>query len=296
MKLTLPRLSIPKITLPSIKAKSSKSALAIQYTDKVIRLLELDSNKKPKFEPVEVSIEGKDKGEVLRGLAQRLGLQGKDVVACLPANEGLLKVQRFPASLNDADLRKAIDWSIKKELSSFREEMTYDYHIMERIPEEKNRTVILIFSRKETVENIKKTIESAGMKLAILDYEVLALINYGLYHNIPKPFSILYIDYDYAVLTTYSVSNIAYSVFHWSYKEYFKNNDEEYLEGFFAEIRNIVILNDLSSMHIAGPVLMEEELVVRIMENVPVLGILDVENIKPNFFVPYILSIRGMEG
>ncbi len=296
MKLALGRFSIPKITLPSIGLKKSKSALALHWTNKVLRLLELDQDKTPKFEPVEIDIDGKDMGQALKELVQRLGLEGKDVSACLSANEGLLKVQKFPASLSDADLRKSIEWSIKKELSSYREEMVYDYYIMEKGYEEKQRAVIFVFSRKETVENIRKAVEGAGVRLAILDYEVLAIVNYGLYHKIPVPFSILYIDYDYAVLTTYSAVNIVYSVFNFRYKDYLKSKDEEHLEGFFSEIRNMVVLNDLSSIYIAGPVLLEEELIERIMENVPVLGLLDVENIKPNFFIPYILSIRGMEG
>ncbi|RMH05986.1 MAG: pilus assembly protein PilM, partial [Aquificota bacterium] len=127
MKLALGRFSIPKITLPSIGLKKSKSALALHWTNSVLRLLELDQDKKPKFEPVEIDIQGKNMGRALKELVQRLGLEGKDVSACLPANEGLLKLQKFPSSLSDTDLRKSIEWYIKREMSSYKEEMVYDY-------------------------------------------------------------------------------------------------------------------------------------------------------------------------
>ncbi|MEZ0360829.1 MAG: pilus assembly protein PilM, partial [Hydrogenobacter sp.] len=89
---------------------------------------------------------------------------------------------------------------------------------------------------------------------------------------------------------------VSYFVIPWSYTEYLNRKDEQSLENFFAEVRNIVVINDLSSVYIAGPILSEENLLTRVLENLPILGLLDIEGIKPNFFIPYTLSIRGMEG
>jgi type IV pilus assembly protein PilM len=89
---------------------------------------------------------------------------------------------------------------------------------------------------------------------------------------------------------------VAYFVTPWDYTEYLKTRDEPSLENFFAEIRNILIINDLTNIYIAGPILSEEELLTRVLENLPILGLLDIENLKPNFFIPYTLSLRGMEG
>ncbi|MGC8852243.1 MAG: pilus assembly protein PilM, partial [Hydrogenobacter sp.] len=156
--------------------------------------------------------------------------------------------------------------------------------------------VVSVFAREEAVNNLKKFIESAGMELKILDYEVTTIINYGLYNKIATPFSVLYIDYGYVLLVTYSPLNVAYFVTHWDYTEYLKTGDEQSLENFFAEIRNILIINDLTNIYIAGPILSEEELLTRVLENLPILGLLDIEGLKPNFFIPYTLSLRGMEG
>ncbi len=282
------------LALPSL-SRGVKTAVGLQFTEKVIRLLELGKDKKPTLEPIEVSLEGRDKEKVLKDLVQKHKLSGRRVTACVPVNDGLLKFYKYPTTMSKKDLQNAIEWSIKRELSAMKEETYYDYFVLEPRAEEKQVGVVLVLSRKETVESIRKMVENVGLKLHTLDYEIVAIVNYGLYHKLPIPFSILYIDYDYSILTTYSPANINYYVTYWSFSEYLKSRDEESLEGFFAEIRNIVVLNDLSSMYVAGSILAEEEMLTRTMENLPVLGLLDIEGIKPNFFIPYILSIRGLE-
>ena len=284
-----------KDKLFNIKDKS-KTCIGLQLTDKVLRIVELDSNKKPLWEAVEVILDGKNKEDVLREIVQKHGLYGKSVCACVPVNEGLLKFYKYPASISKKDLLSAIDWSIKREKSSIKEEIYYDYYIWDQKLKGDQVGVVLVFSRKERVENIRSILNNVGLKLHVLDYEVVAIVNYGFYHKLPIPFSILYIDYDYSTLTTYSSENITYSHITWSLSDYLANKNDEHLDNFFAEVRNIIVLNDITSLYVAGPILSQENLVSRLMENVPILGLLDIEDLKPNFFIPYILSIRGMEG
>jgi type IV pilus assembly protein PilM len=278
-----------------VRIGKERVSLAVQVTNRVLRVLELGKDRRPTFEPVEVSLDGADKLETFRRIVNERGLSGKSAITCLSVDDALMKFYKYPASMSSKDLQNAIDWSIKRELSAIREETLHDYYILEKRPEDKHVGVILVLSRKETVDNLKRMFESVGIKLAIIDFEIVATVNYGLYFRLPVPFSILYMDYNYSTLTTYSPMNVSYSVFHWGYGDFLKSQDEESIEGFFAEVRNIIVLNDLSSMYIAGPILGEEDLLTRVMENLPVLGLLDVEGIKPNFFLPYILSIRGME-
>ncbi|QWK19145.1 MAG: pilus assembly protein PilM [Hydrogenobacter thermophilus] len=290
MKLMLPKIKLPTFSKPKV-------SLAVQITDKVLRILDLDKEKKPTFEPVEVVWEGKSDNErvsILKTYAERYNLKGRDVISCLPVNDGLLKFYKYPATMSKKDLQQAVNWAIKRELSMIKESTLYDYYILEK--EGKNVIALLTFAREEAVSKIKKLIESAGMRLRILDYEVIAIVNYGLYNKLSTPFSVLYMDYSYALLVTYSPLNVAYFVVPWSYSEYLRTGEEESLESFFAEVRNVIIINDLSSVYIVGPILSEEALLTRILENLPILGLLDIEGIKPNFFIPYILSIRGMEG
>jgi type IV pilus assembly protein PilM len=140
-------------------------------------------------------------------------------------------------------------------------------------------------------------ISSAGLKPEIIDYEVLAIVNYGIYHKLALPFSILYIDYDYSILLTYNSSNISYSVINWDYLGYIKKaeshlSSEELLENFIAEVRNLIVINDIFNVYIAGVALDNQSFLDYMLENLPILALLDAGELPPGFFVPYILSLR----
>jgi len=157
--------------------------------------------------------------------------------------------------------------------------------------------VALVLARAESVNRLTNLISSAGLKPEIIDYEVLAIVNYGIYHKLALPFSILYIDYDYSILLTYSPSNISYSVIHWDYLGYSKkarssSTSEELLESFLAEVRNLIVINDIFNVYVAGVALNNESFTEYILENLPILGLLDAGELPPNFFIPYTLSLR----
>jgi len=279
---------IKKLSLPTLK--KSKPQIALQVGQRFIRLLK--SGEKPSFPPQEVIFEDGDENKkitVLKDLVNKFGIQGEGVITCIPATDGMLKLYKYPSTISQKDLENAINWIVKKESAEIKEETVYDYFILR---DEKVLNVALVMARAESVNRLANLIHSVGLKPEIVDYEVLAIANYGIYHKLSIPFSILYIDYDYSILLSYSSSNLVYSITHWSYWEYSKNNDEELLESFLAEIRNLIVINDISNIYIAGVALADESFLERLLENLPVIGILDVGELPPNFFVPYILNIR----
>jgi len=52
------------------------------------------------------------------------------------------------------------------------------------------------------------------------------------------------------------------------------------------------VINDIFSVYIAGVGLGNESFTEYILENLPILGLLDAGELPPNFFVPYTLSLR----
>jgi type IV pilus assembly protein PilM len=259
--------------------------------------LELGEEGKPIFQPQEIIFENVDENKKLSALKKvvaEYGLQGHRVIAALPATDGILKLYKYPSKISQKDLNNAIDWVIKKEISQIKEETTYDYFILHG---ENVLNVALVLARAESVNRITNLISSAGLKPEIIDYEVLAIVNYGIYHKLALPFSILYIDYDYSILLTYSPSNISYSVIHWDYLEYSKeagsfSTSEELLESFLAEVRNLIVINDIFNVYVAGVALNNESFLEYILENLPILGLLDAGELPPNFLIPYTLSLR----
>jgi len=279
---------IKKLSLPTLK--KSKPQISLQVGQRFIRLLK--GGEKTSFPPQEVIFEDSDENKkitVLKDLVNKFRIKGEGVITCIPATDGILKLYKYPSTISQKDLENAINWIVKKESAEIEEETVYDYFILR---DEKVLSVALVMARAESVNRLANLIHSVGLKPEIVDYEVLAIANYGIYHKLSIPFSILYIDYDYSILLSYSTSNLVYSITHWSYWEYSKNNDEEILESFFAEIRNLIVINDISNIYIAGVALADESFLERLLENLPVIGILDVGELPPNFFVPYILSIR----
>ena len=284
-------------TLSFFPSKGAKNYLALHVGKSFIRLLELGEDGKPIFQPQEIIFEDGDENKKLSALKKivaEYGLQGHRVIASLPATDGILKLNKYPSKISQKDLNTAIDWVIKRETSQIKEETVYDYFILRG---EDAISVALVLARAESVNRLTNLISSAGLKPEIIDYEVLAIVNYGIYHKLALPFSILYIDYDYSILLTYSPSNISYSVIHWDYLGYSKkagssSTSEELLESFLAEVRNLIVINDIFNVYVAGVGLNNESFLEYILENLPILGLLDAGELPPNFFVPYILSLR----
>jgi type IV pilus assembly protein PilM len=288
---------IRTLSLPSFKVKGAKNYLALQVGKSFIRLLELGEDGKPVFQPQEIIFEDGDENKKLSALKKivaEYGLQGHRVIAALPAIDGILKLNKYPSKISQKDLNTAIDWVIKRETSQIKEQTVYDYFILRG---EDAISVALVLARAESVNRLTNLINSAGLKPEIIDYEVLAIVNYGIYHKLALPFSILYIDYDYSILLTYSPSNISYSVINWDYLGYSKKTtsssaSEELWESFLAEVRNLIVINDISNVYIAGVGLGNESFTEYILESLPILGLLDAGELPPNFFIPYTLSLR----
>jgi type IV pilus assembly protein PilM len=288
---------IRTLSFPSFKVKGAKNYLALHVGKSFIRLLELGKDGKPIFQPQEIIFEDGDESKKLSALKKivaEYGLQGHRVITALPATDGILKLYKYPSKISQKDLNSAIEWTIKRELGQIKEETTYDYFILRG---EDVLNVALVLARAESVNRLANLISSAGLKPEIIDYEVLAIVNYGIYHKLALPFSILYTDYDYSILLTYNSSNISYSVINWDYLGCIKKaklhfTSEELLENFIAEVRNLIMINDIFSVYIAGVILSNQSFLDYMLENLPILGLLDAGELSPNFFVPYILSLR----
>jgi type IV pilus assembly protein PilM len=278
--------------------KKTKTGVSVYLTDRVVRILELDQDRKPTFEPVELIFEHEtedEKRKIITNVVEKHGLKGKEVVTCLTADEGILKFQKFPIAMSKKDLMEAIDWYIKSETQQIKEETLYDYYFLEKEPDDKYIRVVITIARKSSVNKLKEKLKELGLQPKIIDYEIVDIINYGIINNLPPPFAILYIDYHEGVLTYYSKNSISYNKIDFNYRHYQETQDPTILDTFLIEVRNLLVINEISNIYLAGPVISDEATLENIMMNLPVLGILDLENVPPTFFVPYVLSIRGLE-
>ncbi len=307
MKLPVPtalagkiRIPKPSLSIPGIGrfGKKTKAGIAVQVTDSFCRVLALNPEKKPLFEPQEVFWENEDqtgRARILGNIFEKYGLKGSDVVSCITANEGILKFQRFPTAMSKKDLMEAIDWYIKSETQQIKEDTVYDYYFLEKEEEDKYIKVVITIARKSSVDRLVDLLKTAGVHPKIIDYEIVGIINYGLYNKLPPPFAILYVDYYEGILAYYSKTVMTYNKIDFNYKQYRETHDPALLDNFLIEVRNLLVINEISNIYLAGPVIADEVTLENVMMNLPILGILDLEDISSVFFIPYILALRGLE-
>ncbi len=287
-------LRVPEITL----GRGAKTSLSVYITPELLRILELNSAKRPVFQPIEYIWEGKTEEEkiaILKRYVQQYKLKGKKAHTCITAKNGILKIQKYPANLAKADLEEAIKTFIQVEKENLREESIADYYMWDS-DDGNYRIVALVIVRKLVYEKLKEMIEKAGLELGIVDFEVTAIVNGGLEFNLRKPFAILYVDYHESIFVYYTGTSIVYNILSFSMKDYLETKDNLLLEDFLIEVRNILTVNEVTAMYLAGKVIENNELLDVLMTNLPILSLLEPENLKASFFVPYILSIRGIEG
>ncbi len=288
------------VQLPSLGRllRRTRTSPAIYVTDKLVRILELDAEGKPTFEPVEVlwEHEGEEsRRKMLSTLVDTNRLRGKEVSTCITVDDGILKFQKFPIAMSKKDLMEAIDWYIKSETQQIKEETVYDHYFLEKEPDDKYIKVVITIARKSSVEKLTSLLKSVGLQPKIIDYEIVVIINYGLHSKLPPPFAILYVDYYEGILTYYGKNTVSYNKIDFNYKYYKDVNDPTLLDTFLIEVRNLLVINEISNIYLAGPVISDELTLENIMMNLPVLGILDLEDVPPGFFLPYTLALRGME-
>jgi type IV pilus assembly protein PilM len=95
--------------------------LALQVGKSFIRLLELGEDGKPIFQPQEIIFEDGDENKKLSALKKvvaEYGLQGNKVIASLPANDGILKLYKYPSKISQKDFGQRNRMDNKKRINS----------------------------------------------------------------------------------------------------------------------------------------------------------------------------------
>jgi len=180
------------------------------------------------------------------------------------------------------------------EKENLKEESVADYFVWNS--EDGNyRIVALAIVRKAVYDKLREIIEKAGLKLGIVDFEVTAIVNGGLEFNLRKPFTILYIDYHESVLVHYTGTSVAYNVLYFTMKDYLETKDELILQDLIIEVRNILTVNEISTIYLAGKAIEDKDLLDALMTNLPIMSFLEPENLRASFFIPYTLCLRGLE-
>jgi len=285
-----------RISLPF--SFSPKTSLSIYLTPYFVRILEVDKDGLPTFEPVEINWYGKSEEEkinILKEKVKELKLEGKKAHTCITARNGILKLNKYPVLLSKKDLEAAIETYVNAEKENLKEESVYDYYVWET-EDKKYKILAFVIARKSVYDNLKNIVQKAGLELGIVDYEVITIINGGLLFNLKIPFAILYMDLHESVFVYYTEHSVTYTILNFSLNEYLESKDETLLEDLFVEVKNQLLMNEVNTLYLAGKAIEHDDVLEKVLTNLPVLGPIEPEYVPASFYIPYILAIRGLEG
>lgn len=185
-------------------------------------------------------------GAILTELVQMYGLTGTAASICLPVN--LVRMQRLqlPQGLTDVLIEAEIKNQIERDFPGMTESLCIDFNISARNDGE-NVDVFFVVSRKEYIRQCVSVINSAGLKVKIVDIDVCALTRP--FHLCPEFPLIQGEVYAIAYVSTHTASLIIFNADEMIHQQQWEMTDsadfltqlKTHIQIFFALFRNISI-------------------------------------------------------
>ncbi len=113
--------------------------------------------------------------EMIKKLSRDSMLSAKDVNAAVSGSQVITRFVNMPA-MSDAEIASALTFEVEKNVPFERDEVVYDYEIMERDKDRKS-TILLAAAKKDNIDRCIKIIGSAGFSLKTIDVDSFALAN-----------------------------------------------------------------------------------------------------------------------
>lgn len=112
--------------------------------------------------------------EALERLYQTSGILTKDIVAAVHGRAAYMREIVFPA-MNNAELQEAVRWDMEKYVPFAPGSYYHDFHASTLEHDEKQVKVFLVAALKEQVNLLLQACQTAGVRIAAIDVEALAL-------------------------------------------------------------------------------------------------------------------------
>ena len=272
-----------------------KNVFAFSYNKNLLRALALNSKRKTLLEPFEhfspEEIPEEEAIELLKKYMEQINIKNLKVGTYIPTVEGILRMYTYPATLSKQELLKSLELYIHQEIAEVysNKEVTYKYIILPRKEDEPYKVLVAIVE-SEALNKVKRFAAALGIELDIVSYEPVCILNFAFLKGLYSDFSILYTDYTKVILLTYKGNNLFYENFYYNYQPELLNSAE--FNDLIWNIRNYIVINDISNIFLAGLFVEDERVLEIIMEKIPIFGILSPENVPDRFSLLYTLSER----
>jgi len=209
----------------------------------------------------------------------------------IPTKYGFLKIYSFAKNVNRAELLSTIELYIEEDINENfpGKEVVYAYDFLRTERDEPYRVLITIVET-EIINKLENWAETLGIQLDIISYEPVCLINLGLLKGLPVPFTILYTDVNKILVLAYQKDRILYEEFSYVFSP--DKMAEDVLNLIIWDIRNYIVLNDLSNIYLAGIVTEYEHLMEYFLEKLPIFGIVSIDIFPERYSLLYTLGER----
>ncbi|RTZ70473.1 MAG: hypothetical protein DSZ30_00715 [Aquificaceae bacterium] len=209
----------------------------------------------------------------------------------IPARFGLVRIYTFPKTIKRNELIQSVDLYIQEDISENfpHTEVLYSYDILDSNENEPYRVLVTVVE-SEIIRKIEEVFEELGLELEVISYEPVCLINLGLLKGLPEPFTILYTERNKILIVSYRRDNILYETFSYLFSE--DKVAEDLLNLIIWDIRNYIVLNDISNIYLAGIVTEYEHLTEFFLEKLPIFGIVSIDKFPDRYALTYTLGER----
>ncbi len=115
--------------------------------------------------------------EAIKKLHKESKASSKEVVISLPETKVFVRPVKFPL-LTDSEIASAVKWEAEQYIPMPKEEAIIQHQIIERreTSSPPSTLVLLVAAPKETVNKYAKVVEMAGLRLTVVETELMALV------------------------------------------------------------------------------------------------------------------------
>ena len=284
-------------SLKNLVSPKTKKAVTFVVENEFVRILGVNEKLEKLFPPFEkdyseegnIELQLQDVSDFLKENFQNF--KEISIGTYLPTRYGILRLYTFPRSLKKRELLNSIELYIQEEIAEVfpDKEVVYSFDILDTGPEEPYKVVVAILD-KEVVDLLVNWSMELNINLEILSFEPICVINFGLLKQLPQPFSIIYTEKNKILVVSYGKTKINYETFPYSLS--LESGFEEALNMLIWDIRNYIVLNDLSNIFLGGIVLEYNHLTEFFLERLPIFGLLSIDKFPERYSLLYTLGVR----
>jgi len=132
-------------------------------------------------------------GPAIRSLLSTAGIRGNRVVTALGGEAVIVRELKLP-EMPDAELEQAVAYEAERYLPYGVRDVSRDFQVLGKAPEEGQLEILLVAARKEVVNRQLAALQTTGLSAGILDVAPFSMLRAVGHRNGQAPGTVVYVD------------------------------------------------------------------------------------------------------